>query len=194
MKWTRAIHHLTELADACTRLASAPTSIHPLRVTELWAAGDVLGEPADLDTVTVALVVDLPEVPWLTTPPGAQHWSAASRLSRGPFTPYWRTRPVWNHRLTRPALIWAGETHQSTLDAIANGHGATVSAPAPEPHELVERIAQETATSLTALRRRTAEYAEKRWQPGKLDPQSDALWEATTGYLDLLDAAAHLTT
>ena len=42
MKWSRAIHHLEELAQACAAMASSPVTIFPLRVTQLWAYGDVL--------------------------------------------------------------------------------------------------------------------------------------------------------
>ncbi|GGS33603.1 MULTISPECIES: DUF7711 family protein [Actinokineospora] len=187
VKWSRAVHHLTELAESCARLADSP--IHPLRVTGLWVAGEILGPPADLDTITVALVVDLPSVPWLTTPPGAQHWAAASRLARGPFTAYWRTDPVWNHRIHRPALVWDGQTREDVLTALAEGRGEDVRLPAPTPGELAARVAEETAVSLAALRDRSAHYAEHRWRPGKIEPRADALWEAGAGYLDLLETA-----
>lgn len=186
VKWSRAVHHLTELAEACGRLAGSP--IVPLKVRQLWAAGEILGPERDLETVTVALVVDLPSVPWLTTPPGGAHWSAASRLARGPFTAYWRTDPVWNHRIERPALVWDGEVKTEALEAIATGEGDRVRLPAPSDADLAARLDAEMTTSLAAVRAVAAEYAEKRWQPGKLEPRADALWEATTGYLDLLDA------
>ncbi|MGW5051744.1 DUF7711 family protein [Actinokineospora sp. NPDC004072] len=188
MKWSRAVHHLTDLAESCARLADSP--VVALRVTELWVAGDLLGPVADVDTVTVALVVDLPSVPWLTTPPGAQHWAAASRMARGPFTAYWRTTPVWNHRIHRPALIWDGETRTDALTAIAEGRGEDIRLPAPD--DLAARVAAEAATSLAALREASASYAESRWRPGKLEPRADALWEAGAGYLDLRAAAEDL--
>lgn len=186
MKWSRAVHHLTELAESCAKLADSP--VQTLRVTQLWVAGELLGPPRDVETVTVALVVDLPSVPWLTTPPGGAHWAAASRMARGPFTAYWRTDPVWNHRIVRPALVWDGSVRAEVLEALETGAGARFRLPAPSAEESAARVEAETALSLSAMRSASAQYAEKRWQPGKLDPRADALWEATSGYLDLLDA------
>ena len=85
MKWTRAVHHLETLAQSCTDLGSRP-AFSSLRVEQLWVAGEVLDEPRDVETVTVALVVDLPvdEVPWRSEPPGAQHWANGARLGQSP--------------------------------------------------------------------------------------------------------------
>ena len=188
MKWTRAVHHLTELAEACNRMAASP--VHSLRVVELWAAGDILGPPGDVETVVVALVVDLPSVPWLTTPAGGQHWAAASRMARGPFTAYWRTSPVWNHRIVRPALVWDGEIKGDVLEALGSGRGEDVRLPAVG--DLGERVVAEAGVSLAAVRELSTVYGEKRWQPGKLEPRADALWEAVEGYLDLRAEAERL--
>ena len=44
-------------------------------MVQLWAVGEVLGPPQDLEWITVALSVDLPvaEVPWWTVPLGRGH-------------------------------------------------------------------------------------------------------------------------
>src|SRR5688572_17689333 len=67
MKWTRAVHHLAELAEKCGEL---PASFSRFQVVELWVYGDLLDVPRDLDVIQVALVTDLPvdEVPWLSEP------------------------------------------------------------------------------------------------------------------------------
>jgi hypothetical protein len=52
----------------------------------------------------------------------------------------------------------------------------------------VKRLDDEHVLSLRALRQHTRVYEEKRWAPGKLEPFSDALWRASEGYLDILDA------
>ena len=100
MKWTRAVHHLETLAQTCTDLGSRP-AFAGLRVEQLWVAREILDEPHDLEFVTVALVVDLPveEVPWLSEPPGAQHWANGARLGKNPVVALWRSAgaPVWNH-------------------------------------------------------------------------------------------------
>ena len=65
MKWSRAVHHLEELAHVCADMAGRPATIFPLRVTALWAFGNVLNSRDDLDWLSVVLAVDLPleEVP-----------------------------------------------------------------------------------------------------------------------------------
>jgi hypothetical protein len=161
-------------------------------VVGLWVFGDLLGEPRDLDWVHVAIVVDLPadDVPWLDTPRGAQHWAQAMRL-REPFSPFYRSaaRPVWNHHISRPALIWDTDgVRDSTLAAISDGRGSDVRTDAPTPDDLRSQLESELATSLRSLRRTHRAYDDKRWRPGKLEPFADSLWRATDGYLDLLDA------
>src|SRR5438477_8865655 len=102
VKWSRAVHHVEALADSCAEMAGRLSSIVSLRVTQLWAVGDVLGPPRELEHVTVALCVDLPaeQVAWWTQPPGAQQWTYATRLSKNPILVWWRSAhaPVWNHR------------------------------------------------------------------------------------------------
>lgn len=194
MKWTRAVHHLETLAQTCAEMTTRPRSIFPLRVTELWAAGDILGAVRDLDWVTVALVVDLPvdDVPWLGEPTGSQHWASATRLAKNPVVPRWRSAsaPVWNHRIDRPALLWNEKDGiaEATLAALLDGRSEDVRLPAPTEDERRARLDDELAVSLRALRAATADYEDRRWRPGKLEPVADALWRAGDGYLDILDA------
>ncbi|WP_189257374.1 DUF7711 family protein [Lentzea flava] len=193
MKWTRAVHHLAELAEKCGEL---PASFFRFQVVELWVFGDLLDVPKDVDVIEVALVTDLPvdEVPWLDEPSGAEHWANSTRLSRNPFKAVWRSKdaPVWNHRIERPALIWsaADGINEEALVAVSDGTGELVRLAAPSPEELGKRVEDELAVSLRALRRANQDYADRRWSPGKLTPYSDALWRTTTGYLDLLDVRA----
>ncbi|GAA3014032.1 DUF7711 family protein [Actinokineospora diospyrosa] len=191
MNWTRAVHHLSTLATTCADMATRPASIFPLRVDELWAAGDILGRARELETITVALTADVDEVPWRTEPSGSRHWAAAARLPQTPATAYWRSAhaPVWNHVLERPVLVWSvySGVDEEALAAIGEGNGESVRPPAPTAEELTERLDAELALSLRALREGTHEYGQRRWKPGKLEPVSDALWQASTGYLDLLD-------
>jgi hypothetical protein len=110
MKWSTAVGHVRRLAEQCAEMAELPASYQALPVSALWAVGDVLGTPRDLDWVKVALIVDLPvsEIPWFSTPDGAERWSEATRLSKNPVGVWWRSAhaPVWNHRIVRPVLIW----------------------------------------------------------------------------------------
>jgi hypothetical protein len=194
VKWIRAVHHVESLAKSCADMATMPASMFPLRVVELWAVGDILGPPCDLDTVTVALCVDLPveEVPWWSEPSGAQHWANATRLAKNPILPWWRSvhAPVWNHRIDRPALVWdeVDGVREDVLAALREGDGESVRIEAPAPDLLRDRLADELAVSLRSLRSCTQTYDDRRWRPGKLEPVADALWRASDGYLDILDA------
>lgn len=178
-------------------MAQLPANIQALPVTGLWAVGDILGTPRDLDWVAVALVVDLPasKVPWLCSPRGAQHWSQATRLSKNPVIASWRSAhaPVWNHRVVRPVLIWdlTGGLRQDALDALRDGRGAELGHPAPQPEEYRARMADELAISAAALAARTADYDARRWNRTPLERIADPLFEACLGYLEVLEAQPH---
>jgi hypothetical protein len=195
MKWSRAVHHVETLAETCAEMATRPTTIFPMRVTQLWAVGDVLGaERDDLEWVTLALCVDLPvdDVPWWSEPRGAQHWSNATRLNKNPILAWWRSQhaPVWNHRIIRPALVWDAATGvaEDTLAALRQADSESVRIPAPNEDELRARLRDELDLSQRSLRACTTTYEQRRWSPGKLEPHADALWRASDGYLDVRDA------
>ena len=175
-----------------------PPGIFRLRVTHLWAVGDILGPPRDdLETVTVALCVDLPaeEVPWLGEPSGAQHWANATGLARQPIHVWWRSAnaPVWNHRIQDPVLLWEAEEgiRGDALTALRDGRGEELRSTShdarPTADEVRDRLADEMAVSLAAIHSAVQDYGEQRWAPGA-HPFSDALWHASKGYLDLFDA------
>ncbi|WP_018684964.1 DUF7711 family protein [Actinokineospora enzanensis] len=193
MNRTRALHHLRALAETCADMTTRPIAIHPLRVDGLWVAGELLGPAGEVEAVTVALTVDVPEVPWRTEPHGARHWAQATRLPQLPFTAYWRSAraPVWNHVLHRPLPVWSADgVREDVLDALAAGDVEALREPAPSEEETAARLRDELDVSLRALTERTAEYERRRWKPGKLEPFSDALWQASAGYLDLLRATS----
>jgi hypothetical protein len=194
VKWTRAVKHLEALAQTCAEMATGPHAIFSLRVVQLWAIGDILGAVRDVETVTVALAVVLPvhDVPWMSEPPGSQHWASATHLTKNPIIALWRSAyaPVWNHHIDRPALLWdsASGVAEETLAALKQGRGDRVRLPAPTPEDLRARLDEELIVSLRALRGQTRAYDDRRWRPGKLEPVADALWRASDGYLDVLDA------
>ena len=192
MRWDRAAHHLRTLARTCADTATNP--VFSVRVTQLWAVGDILGPAKDLDVVTVALCLDAPpeEVAWWTRPRGAGHWEQATRLTKNPILPWWRSdrAPVWNHRIVRPALVWDATSgvHDHVLAAVAAGNGESVRTPAPTEDEYAARLRDELAVSHGALRAATVTYENRRWGQGKLESIADPLWSAADGYLDVLDA------
>jgi hypothetical protein len=194
MRWDRAVHHLEALAASCADMATRPATLFPLRVQQLWVFGDVLGEPRDLDVVTVALAVDAPvdDVPWMGEPRGAQHWAQAVRLPQSPVLTLWRSvhAPVWNHRVERPVRLWdvTAGVDEAALTALREGRGEALRPAAPTDAELTDRLGDELDVCLRDLRARTRAYEEKRWAPGKLEPVADALWRSGAGYLDVLDA------
>lgn len=169
-----------------------PATFGGLRVVGLWAFGDILGEPRELQRVKVAVVVDISEVPWLSEPVGAEHWANATRMKQNPISGLWRSAnaPVWNHHIDRPALIWTAKdgTAEPALTAIRDGQGSEVRLPPPSPEEMRKRLEDELIISLHSLRDHTRTYDDQRWKPGKMTPVSDALWRAADGYLDILDA------
>lgn len=200
MKWSRAVHHLEELAARCADMATRPASIFPLRVSSLWAFGEVLTSQDDLDLLRIVLAVDLPvdEVAWFCPPAGAEHWSHATRLSKNPVAAAWRSTraPLWNHRIRSPLLIWdehglrdeLSDTEVDALSALREGTAESLRLPEPTTDELAARLEAELAVSHRALESVTATYEQRRFSPGKLEPVADALWRASAGYLDVLAA------
>jgi hypothetical protein len=77
---------------------------------------------------------------------------------------------------------------EETLVALKEGRGDRVRLPAPTADDLCTHLDEELAVSLRALRGQTRAYEGRRWSPGKLEPVADALWRASDGYLDMLDA------
>jgi hypothetical protein len=196
VKWSRAVHHLEQLAETCTEMLGRPPEIYRIRVRQLWTFGEMLAPEHDVEEVPVVLAVDLPvdEVAWRTEPDGATHWAHSTRLSRNPFLVRWRSvrAPVWNHEIDRPVLFWDADDGiaDDVFVSLRAGEGARVRLGAPSEDEFDVRMAEELATSLAAVRRRAESYTERRWKPGKLEPVADALWLANVGYLDLLSAVA----
>lgn len=194
MRWDRAVHHVEAAAQECDRVGALAPSFAPLRVSELWAFGAILGEPQDLDVVSLVLRVDLPAeaVAWATQPAGAEHWLGMTRLPKNPVQVWWRSNeaPVWNHRVVRPLRVWdlADGVDAEAVATLQDGRGSARGLPEPAPEELRRRLEAEREVSLAELRTRTADYDDRRWGRGSLEPLADALWRATYGYLDVLSA------
>ena len=69
-----------------------------------------------------------------------------------------------------------------------NGDAERVRSAAPTEDELAARLADELVVSRNSLQAATEAYEKRRWSPGKLEPTADALWLASLGYLDVLQA------
>lgn len=196
MNWSRAVHHVEAAAGECQRVHELPPVMVPVRVTQLWAFGDVLGPQRDLESVSLALSLDLPakDVAWLTQPPAAMHWLNLTRLPKNPVRVWWRSAraPVWNHHIVHPLLVWssADGVLEDAVDALREGRGEAAGLPEPSADARATRVSEELAISLSTLRARTSDYEEKRWGRAKLEPTADALWQAADGYLDLLESQA----
>jgi hypothetical protein len=193
--WSRAVHHVEFAGSECTRMAALPAATVPVVVSQMWAFGDILGKPHDLERVSVALVIDLPpgEVHWMARPPAAEHWLRMTRLVKNPLLVRWRpaSQPVWNHRISRPLLVWDQELglRDAALVALREGRGTAAAEPEPSSDAMAHRIAEERVLALDAVRACTATYGARQWGPTKLGPTADALWYACEGYLDVLEPA-----
>ena len=196
MKWSRAVHHVELAAQGCAHVAGLASAIVPLTVSQLWVLGELLGPPQDVESITLALVVDLPvaEVSWLSEPHGSDHWLAMARLSNSPIVRRWRSAhaPVWNHAIVGPLMVWDSDSgeQEGALDALREGRGAAAGLPEPLPEQRRARLLDELGVSFGALRARTLAYEQRRWGKGSLEPAADALWQASTGYLDVLAATS----
>jgi hypothetical protein len=194
MKRDTALRRLREMADKCQSMAG-PAPDFMLRVIEFWVFGVFLDEPASTpEWVDVALVVDLPPdvAHWFAHPPGTEHWAYATRLQQSPLTPQWRPKgyPVWNHDIRRPLLLWdvPEGVREEAFAGLRTAAYEPLRLPEPSPEELRERLVEERGSCLTALKKSTRDYTEKRWGQGKIERIADPLHFAALGYLDILAA------
>mgnify|MGYP001200968608 CR=1 FL=1 len=194
MKWATAVGHVRRLAEQCAEMAELPHDRYPLRVTELWAVGEILGAPHDLEWAAAAVRVDLPpaDVPWMCRPAGADAWVDRTRASKNPVLLWWRSShaPVWNHTIVRPLLVWdaTGGIHDDAFTALREGQGAALAMAAPSEEEYASRMDDELKISLAELQRRTREYESE--HTTRLGVRGDRLHAAAAGFLDVW-AALH---
>jgi hypothetical protein len=107
MRYRRAVEKLRELTAAYERAKRWPAD-EPL-LLEAYAFGDVLSGADPLDTVAVALVLNLPpgKVPWESSPQETQWPADELRLSKGGFAYWWRSHldRVPNHHIRGPGPV-----------------------------------------------------------------------------------------
>lgn len=191
MKYSTGVRHLEELAAAMNELPGLDSDWHP---RSLWAYGDLLDGVDSLEYARVALTIDRPpdQVPWFARPAQVEWVKEVTRLSKRPVHCMWRSArlPVWNHAIVRPLLLWdADGIRRDALDALRSGRGIDgLRLPDPTPDELATQLRDEAAANLAAMRAAVAQYDDNRWGRGSITRHADGLWDATAGYLDLLDA------
>lgn len=192
VKWSTAVGQLRRLAEQCQDLADSPSSLNVLRATQVWAVGEVLGVPRDLDWVRAAVCVDLPaeDVPWMCLPEGAEYWADVTRASKHPVAIWWRSSraPVWNHRVVRPVLVWEATSgiREESMAALRAGNGGLAGLAPASKEDFVTRMDDELQVSLAELRLRTHEYESE--HTTRLGVRGDRLYTAASGYLDVLTA------
>jgi hypothetical protein len=110
MRHRRAVEKLRILAETCERVKLFWFDTEPF-LKAVYAFGEVLDGADPLDDVQVAVAINLPpeEVPWESTPEGADWLADELRLSKGGFLYFWRSYldPVWNHYIRGPVRVWS---------------------------------------------------------------------------------------
>ena len=92
MRHRRAVEKLRILAETCERMKLFWFDTEPF-LKAVYAFGEVLDGADPLDAVQVAVAINLPleEVPWESTPEGADWLADELRLSKGGFLYFWRS-------------------------------------------------------------------------------------------------------
>ena len=92
------------------------------------------------------------------------------------------------HRVPGPDLGPGQRGARGRTGGAAGWAGADLGQAAPTAEEFAARMADELAVSRAALVARTADYDAKRWGRTRLEKIADPLFEASLGYLDVLEA------
>src|SRR5262249_33379981 len=111
MRYRRAVEKLRTLAEACESVKNWPPE-DPF-LLEAYVFGDVLEGADPLESVGVALVINLPpeDVPWGSSPHGTAWLADRLRLDKGGFAYWWRSHlsAVPNHHIRAPVRFWSQE-------------------------------------------------------------------------------------
>ena len=195
MRYRRAVEKLRTLAEACESVKNWPPE-DPL-LLEAYVFGDLLDGADPLESVEVALVLNLPpgEVPWESSPHGTAWLADQLRLDKGGFAYWWRSHLslVPNHRIRGPVRFWSQEgPDEAVLRALAERRLGDLARLAPSPQAGREQLVEELDAALSRLRAVHACYWDHDWRrehrvSGRYPEHQ--LWEAVQGYLDLYDAA-----
>lgn len=199
MKRSTAIKHLVEMADGATeRLRFRGTEIGwPLE--ELWVGGDLLGPGADIDAVTVVVVLDLPshELPWLAVHPTAEWVGDLLRLGKRPT--WWNYRPTawpaWTYRNPRLVRFWSAPDglDQGLIDRMQAG--AAIDVREPSNDEFVAQLTLELEVSEAHLRSMLSIFWDREWRRGNHHDggPEDRLWRAASAVMEIREALEQRT-
>ena len=199
MRYRRAVEKLRELADACQWTTRLPSE-EPF-LCEAYVFGDVLGGADPIEYLEVAFALNLPpeDVPWCSQPPGTPWLVDSLRLDKGGFAYWWRSRhePVWNSVIREPVRFWSLDgTDEQVLDALRDRRFADLRRLTASPAEQLGRAEDELDRAESHLRAVRELYWDRDWRNehrGFGRYPEHHLWEATDGYLELLDAVRRLT-
>jgi len=196
MRYKRAVEKLRILADACQSVRDWPPQDDPFLVAA-YVFGEVLRGPDELDSVEVAMVLNLParQVTWGSTPRGTLWLADALRLSKGGYRYWWRSHedPVWNHHIQGPVRFWSADgPDEAVLRALAQRRFADLPRQMPPGDARRERIAAELDAAFRHLREVHGSYWDRDWRRehrGYERYPENELWDAVDSYLELRDAA-----
>jgi hypothetical protein len=94
-------------------------------------------DPLDAVQVTVAINLSAEEVPWESSPEGADWLANELRLSKGGFMYFWRSclDPIWNHYIRGPVRVWSVDDglHERALTALEARDSESLKRLIPEP-------------------------------------------------------------
>ncbi|HKN96782.1 MAG TPA: hypothetical protein VJX10_06685 [Pseudonocardiaceae bacterium] len=193
MRYRRAVEKLRLLADACSGTTRLP--IEEPFLVEAYVFGDVLDGADPVESVQVAFAIELPpdEVPWCSEPAGTAWLVDSLRLDKGGFAYWWRSRhePVWNHLIREPVRFWSLDgPDEAVLGALGDRRFADLPRITAPSSELRRRARVELDRALVRLRAVHQKYWDRDWRRehrGLGRFPENHLWEATDGYLDLLE-------
>jgi hypothetical protein len=194
VRYRRAVEKLEILAARCQWTTRLP--IDEPFLQEAYVFGAVLDGADPVENLNVAFMLDLPpdEVPWLSRPRGTEWLVDTMRLDKEGILYCWRSRhePVWNHFIREPVRFWSLDgTDEAALAALRERRFADLRRLTASPEEVQRRAATELDRALARLRAVHRAYWDGNWRRkhrGNGRYPEDHLWEATEGYLDLLEA------
>jgi hypothetical protein len=194
VRYGKAVQRLEMIAERCQRVSGLWDEAPPL--TGVYAFGEILDGPEQLDVVQVALVLNHPaeELIWCARPTSCSGLPHLLELEKAPVEWYWRPAvwPVSNHVIVRPLRIWSPDgVDAAALGALASRAAEKLRLPPPDPREEDEQLALELEASWDYLHRVRDGYWDREWRAehrGSGTYPESHLWDAVHGYLDLHDA------